>query len=647
MDTFEDLLQKDYKVFVDTSSLMQEDSEYIFFRIIAPLLIQYNQKLIVPKSVYNEILNHIANNNKDVIRAKKILDSYAEYELYVIEKKFDENYADNAILSLFSSLRLKYDLCLITNDNSYKKGGNLSQDVLDLRKSRSTNGIKDIRVFFIKKKLLVEFEDRKEYRKNKISDYGKSVSKFCFNLPDTPKINDFNLNLSKITGESDFIIDNQNNRHLLIKQIGRTGGEGAVYLTDSNYICKIYKQDKVTSFRYEKIKLLINHSIKVEGVCLPELIAFNQNKEFVGYLMPRANGNEIKTSIFMPQLFKQKFPNWDRWHLVKVSLKILSIIKELHSYNIVLGDINPSNILVENEDNVFFIDTDSFQIEDIPCSVGMIPYTRIEHHGKRYDKYLRTKNDDIFALTTLIFQLMLPGKLPYSFSGGGSEKENMNPSNFPYKCDDSGYNNAPEGQWVYIWSHLPKKLKSTFCKVFRRGENISIDELIKGMESYLYQLEQGHQTKEVFPLTFKQIDSDGNVAKDDITKIKCRTCNDIFAIPNKRVEDYNKKGWNLPTECDICRKLKKNCTKCGKSIPNGQNETLCENCRGIYITCSQCYTQFFFSDGEKRFFDKKELSYPKKCKNCKGNNNTGSNNTNSNNNNIGDVFSIIGRFFNF
>lgn len=611
---FQKILQKDYKIFVDTSSLMQKDSEYVFFKIIAPLLRKYEQKLYVPKSVINEISNHLDNGNKEVSRANKILDSYAEDQLYIIEKRFDENYADNAIVSLFTLLRLKYDLCLITNDNSYKKDGNLSQDIIDLKKSRSTDGIKDIRVFFIKNEQLLEFKDRNEYQ--------SIIPKFRFSLYDIPKANETILPTRKVSEEYDYVIDNKNNKHNLIKQIGRAGGEGSVYLTHSNYICKIYKQDKVTNFRYEKIKLLIDNDIKINNVCLPELIAFNQYDEFVGYLMPQANGHEIKTSIFMPQLFKQKFPTWDKWHLVKVSLSILNIVKELHRYNIILGDINPSNILVQDENTVFFIDTDSFQIEDIPCSVGMIPYTRIKHHGKRYDSYLRTKDDDIFALSTLIFQLMLPGKLPYSFSGGGSEKENMNPSNFPYKCDDSGYNNAPEGQWVYIWSHLPKKLKSTFCKVFRKGENISIDELIEGMETYLHQLEQGHQTKEVFPLTFKQIDNDGNVAKDDITKITCRTCNDIFAIPNRRVEEYKVKNCSLPTECDVCKKLQKKCEKCEKTIPNGLNQSLCKNCRGDNITCSRCHKEFFFSDGQKMDFDKKGYSYPKKCKSCKANNST-------------------------
>jgi len=642
-NSFEELIKKDYKVFVDTSSLMQKDSKIVFFQTIAPLLHKYKKQLIIPKSVLNEISKHNYNNHKDIEKANHILDELSKFQLWGTNSKFDEQFADNAITAQFLSLRLKYNLCLITNDNSSKKDGNLSQDILDLKKSRATENIKDIKVFYVKGEKLIEY---KSFGNRKVNNYSKNKKQqkecFTFNLPKQPKLNDSHLNPHSIPKSNDTILDNKNRQHKLIKQIGRTGGEGSVYLTNTNYICKIYKQEKVTKFREEKIKLLIQNSIKVHNVCLPELIAYNKYKEFVGYLMPQATGSEIKTSIFIPPLFKQKFPNWDRWHLAKVSLNILKKVERLHQYNIILGDINPNNILLNNENDIYFIDTDSFQIEEYPCSVGMVPYTRKEHHGKRYENYLRTKDDDIFAISTLVFQLMLPGKLPYSFSGGGSEKENMKPENFPYKCyDGTGYNNAPDGQWVYIWSHLPRKLKLLFCRIFKKNEKVLLSELIEEIKNYKYQLEKGHQTKDIFPLTYKQVDNDGNVLKDDFTEFRCKNCNKIFALPNQKIDYIKSKGWKLPSKCDICKDIKdldlKQCSKCGKKFKDKYND-LCQNCRGTNITCNSCYSIFFFSESEKNFYDKKGLSYPKKCKNCRGNKNyNNSNNTSSS----GGLFSSL------
>ena len=542
-----------------------------------------------------------------------------------------KKFADNALTSQFHSLRLKYNLCLITNDNSYKKDGNLSQDILDLKKSRSSEYIKDIRVFYIKNKGITEYKDKNTKHQTTNKQQNKEFKKsthntkplFKFNLPKSPKGQDSLLNPNIIPEVGSFVFDNNSKKHKLLKQIGRTGGEGSVYLTDSNFICKIYKKEKVTKFREEKIKLLIQHRIKVKNVCLPEYIAYNNSKQFVGYLMPQATGKELHISLLQPMILKTKYENWNRIHLTKVALNILYKIEELHKYNIILGDINPGNILVDNENNIYFIDTDSYQIEDYPCPVGMPLYTKKEKHNIKYENYLRTKNDDIYAISILLFLIMLPGKSPFAFKGGGSAKENMKPENFPYKCyDGAGYNNAPDGQWVYIWSHLPKKLKLIFCRVFKKNEKIALYELIKEIKDYIYQLEKGYQTKEIFPLAHKQIDADGNILKDDFKKLICKRCKTEFAIPNKQVEEFKAKGWSLPTKCKLCKNIKdpdlKKCSGCRKTFRDKYNN-LCKNCRGINMTCNSCYTIFLFSESEQNFYDKKGLNYPKKCKNCRSN----------------------------
>jgi len=623
---FEKLVEKDYKIFIDTSSLMQQDSELIFFKYIAPLLCKYEKKLIIPKSVFNEISKHNYNNHSSICIANHILKELSKFELYGQTSKFDEEFADNALISQFTSLRLKYNLCLITSDYSYTKNGNLSQDILDLKKSRSTDNINDIRVFNIisdsgefREYIDIKRRKKKPIQTNTVYKPIKEEVSFQFNLPSIPKKNDIALNPRTTPSEGQYVFDNNKKSYKLLKQVGRTGGEGSVYLTDTGYICKIYKQEKTTSFREAKINLLIKNNIKIDNVCLPEFAVYNNHRNFVGYLMKKALGHELKTSIFIPPLFKNKFPNWNRLHLVKLALNIIQKIQELHNHNIILGDINPNNILVKDENTIFIIDTDSFQIEEYPCSVGMVPYTRKINHGKRYDEYLRTKEDDIYALVTLIFQLMFPGKLPYSFSGGGSEKENMKPENFPYKCDKSGYNNAPDGQWVYIWSHLPFKLKEIFCQVFRKNLKIELNSIKNVMEDYIYQLEQGHQTLEIFPKTFKQLDQNGKVIHNDFSIFKC-SCGRDFALTNTQIEKYKIKGWKLAEKCDICRTIQREssqkCIRCGNTFFEAGYEE-CKNCRTNYLICNNCYSSFSFTEGERNFFDKKGFPYPKKCKNCR------------------------------
>jgi len=561
---FEKVISNDYKVFVDTSSLLQDNSEFVFFNIIAPLLCMYGKKMFIPKSVYNEIYKHSRLNKvKNINSGIRILNSFAEQNLYVIEGSIDESFADNAIMSLFMRLRLKYNLCLITNDNSYKKEGNLSQDILDLKNARSVDRIKDIVVFYInrKGKNIVQFKNNsKSYTNNKIyakPDHPQKVAPFS--LPKEVKSGEYKTSVSIIPEVNDYVFDDKNHKYRLEKQIGRAGGEGSVYITSKKgYVCKIYKSEKNTNFKQKKITLLTENKINIKGVCRPEFIAFNSNKEFVGYFMKQADGVEIKTSIFIPPLLKKKFPHWTRLHLAIVARSILNTVKTLHEHNIILGDINPNNILIKDELNIYFIDTDSFQVEGYPCSVGMIPYTRIENHGKKYSEYLRTKRDDIFAIMTLIFQILMPGKLPYSFSGGGSEKENMKPENFPYKFGDgSNYKNAPDGQWVYIWSHLPYKLKELFWKIFKLDKDIQLHEAVKNIESYIYQLNEGHQTDLIFPSSFKQIDKDGHVVNEEASKYKCVSCGADYFLTDSEKSFFESRGYDLPKRCKPCRKNKK------------------------------------------------------------------------------------------
>lgn len=562
---FEKIISSDYKVFVDTSSFLQDCSEDVFFGIVAPLLHFHKKKIIVPKSVYNEIHKHQnLQKIKNIHSGVKIIKCLIESELCLIEKKFDDQFADNAIISLFSSLRLKYNLCLITNDNSYRKNGNLSQDILDLKTSRSVEMIKNIIVFYIKDNKIIEYKD--DFNKENLHKYksiiknNRPIDQSIFKTATQVEVGEVSNIVSSIPSVGDYVADSFGSKYYLKKQLGRTGGEGSVYLTDNNdYVCKIYKSDKNTNFKFNKIKLITEKKISLKEVCFPEVIIYNKNNEFVGYLMRRAEGIEIKTSVFIPPLLRRKFPHWTRLHLAVVALTILDVVKNLHIKNIILGDINPSNILIKNELNIYFIDTDSFQIEGYPCPVGMTPYTKIKNHGKRYIDYLRDKDDDIFAVMTLVFQILLPGKLPYSFSGGGSEKENMKPENFSYRCyDGSTYVNAPDGQWVYIWSHLPKKLKELFCRVFKNNENIQIDEAIQEIKSYIYQIKHGHQTELIFPSTFKKIDKQGNVINYENHKFKCISCGNDYFLTDSEKKFFEQKGLEVPKRCKACRKSKKN-----------------------------------------------------------------------------------------
>ncbi|WGT46679.1 hypothetical protein [Tessaracoccus lacteus] len=246
------------------------------------------------------------------------------------------------------------------------------------------------------------------------------------------------------------------------------GGEGSVFQTDvAGYVAKIYKRDKLTGDRLEKLRAMIARPIRYKGICFPEAMIYNSENEFVGYLMPEAKGVELSRSVFVPQLLLTKFPSWTREHTIQLCLTILDKIRFLNDRGVILGDINASNILVVSPTEVFFVDCDSYQIEGYPCPVGTAHFTPPEVSGKDFKTFLRTQAMENFAIATLLFMIMLPGKAPYSAVGGSSPAENIKTGAFAYEGGDDA---LPPGRWGFIWSHTTYKVRRAFYETFKRGE---------------------------------------------------------------------------------------------------------------------------------------------------------------------------------
>ena len=274
-----------------------------------------------------------------------------------------------------------------------------------------------------------------------------------------------------------------------------SGGEGTVFETDKGLVCKVYKKEKLNATKKDKLERMLRKQVSMQGVCWPKDIV-SYSGEFVGFLMDKAEGKPMQTSMFMKQLLIKNFPHWTRMHLVELSISILNKIVELHKRGILIGDINPLNILIEDEKNVYFVDTDSYQIDQFPCPVGTVNFTAPEIQGKDFKTFLRTPEHENFAVATLTFMILLPGKPPYSQQGGGNPSENIRNGDFSYPLGDQSNRRAPPGPWMYIWSNLPRYIKNAFYEVFKEGKRLSSEEWLHLMTRYQNDFQKGwiHQT---------------------------------------------------------------------------------------------------------------------------------------------------------
>lgn len=295
------------------------------------------------------------------------------------------------------------------------------------------------------------------------------------------------------------------------------GGEGVIYRTSlPEIICKIYFKDRLTEDRKAKLELMVTRQSPDRMICWPLELVRNARGEFVGYLMPLAKGETFNLSIFKKPLLQEMFPHWGREHLVQLAITTLGLIKKLHDLNVLIGDINPNNFMVCNEREVYLVDTDSVQIEAFPCPVGTPHFTPPELIGQSYGDFLRTKDHEVFAVATLLFMILFPGKPPYSGQGGGDVVESIQKRKFPYvKEEDDQFSARPFGPYRYIWSHLPFVLRQDFKDIFYEGNRIPksqadgrnparptsnyVDRFLFDLRIYLKAIQSGRYSNELFP----------------------------------------------------------------------------------------------------------------------------------------------------
>ena len=295
-----------------------------------------------------------------------------------------------------------------------------------------------------------------------------------------------------------------------------SGGEGTVFEIDGNKVAKIYFEPQG---RLPKMSAFISKGLNVKGICTPNELLYDKDKCFAGFTMQRAEGKSLQLSIFQPQLFKNMFPSWSKIELTKLALNILNKIEVLHGKNILVGDINPMNINVVNYEDVYLLDTDSFQIDNYPCPVGTVDFTAPEIQGVNYTDFIRSKEHEYYAIATLLFMLFLPGKHPYSRSGGGEKQENIINHDFVFPLGDEDTYSTPKGQWEAIWYSLPFEIRKCFYDVFKKDKRYPISKWNKLLKQYLIDLDSNQYTREIFPMTSETITKDKtlNMNRRDIT----------------------------------------------------------------------------------------------------------------------------------
>lgn len=242
-----------------------------------------------------------------------------------------------------------------------------------------------------------------------------------------------------------------------------SGGEGQIFLKN-NTIFKIYI-DRKKAIPYSKIQEL--SLIKNNNVIIPKKLLLNNRDQPIGYTMSNVSNTYVLCQLF-PKGFRDR-ENLNNDIIIKLILKLKTMIEDIHKANILLVDLNEMNFLVKkNFKEIYGIDTDSYQTQSFPATVLMESVR--DRHSKNFNKLT-----DWFSFGILSFQMYVgihpfKGKYPkikYPKDKIRELNERML-KNIPVFHKDVRY---PKN--VLPFDIIPQSYKNWFKAIFYDGKRVA------------------------------------------------------------------------------------------------------------------------------------------------------------------------------
>jgi len=479
-------LVKTHKVLLDTSFAMDEGFPE-FCRNVTGML--NGNRIFMPVVARKELLRLSRQSNPDTraaaLKALQAISAMEQDGKLELRHDASDTFTDLVIQRIVEQHLLKHDFCVLTNDVG------LMMDLHSKRQKHSVNGLREV--------VVVKLHGRTHkpvlfVPRGTAAPAVATTGTKPFAVASTPAQDiDTPLTTRRDIGPSDVLYGSDGETVQLGKEIA-AGGEGRVFdIAGRQEVCKVYHRDKLTVGLERKLTLMTGRQLHDPRVCWPLDVVRDADGVFRGFVMPRARGRSLRETLFVPRLWLKENPNWTRRQSVELAVNLLESIERLHQLNVVLGDINELNILLVDEKEVYFVDCDSCQVEGYPCPVGTVNFTAPEIQGRDFRTFLRTKDHDLYAVATLLFMILQPGKCPYSHQGGEDGAANILQGHFPYPLgEDSPTDGAPLGPWRFCWSHLSYDLKAAFYGSFDKAhlspQRVPVNEWLRLLRKYSYYL---------------------------------------------------------------------------------------------------------------------------------------------------------------
>ena len=277
--------------------------------------------------------------------------------------------------------------------------------------------------------------------------------------------------------------------------LSKAGGTATIYNVQGtdDFVLKLYKDKKYALKSEAKLKQFINGfpsaeldsmtdlPIKVHQLAWPKNIVYEKNKP-VGFLMPKIS---FKDTVQLNRIFSIKNRKSEKiteditWRIA-VARNLADVYNTLHKAGYYVVDTKPANIRTyKMVPGVCLLDCDGFKLKNSPFEGDMITpdYIAPESIGKPPAKLGREQ--DVFALSVLIFQLLNNGIHPYSGILNKNDtipiQERIKKSAYAYGKVQSRVQKPSPASVHHLF---PTKLLDMFLRIFENGERPEASEWV-------------------------------------------------------------------------------------------------------------------------------------------------------------------------
>lgn len=175
-----------------------------------------------------------------------------------------------------------------------------------------------------------------------------------------------------------------------------SGGEGWVceHPQDKSQVIKIYHKERDLKLEQSLLEL---QKLPVEFI-KPNEIFYTQTGSIAGFSMKYI---EMSKYVILKKIFNNTFclqNGFDKKVKFKIYQNLKKAVEQAHCAGIIIGDLNPYNILVNNQGEVVMIDVDSFGTKSKPHNGVLLEDIRDWLYHPKVDE-----NSDKYAFDVLTF----------------------------------------------------------------------------------------------------------------------------------------------------------------------------------------------------------------------------------------------------